>query len=700
MATESETSPKVMAQTKSNIIQAILSATQDRRKRWVESGNELVANATYLDRLRKIHPKLKTVFGARIPKASEALQVLLPRLAVDRGLCKVTPEEGSTPQRGEQLKVTERLLNRFSKINGRWRYHKNAVKHMVLRGRGVRFTAVNEAGIIYSPTIPAEDFIMDSNHDDPADAGWMGHWEIIPRYQLLMEVGDDPRAQTIVRGMGAWTSGQGDDRHFTRRTIASRAADDQRVDCVRIARMYFRHGLFRYKDGVTSDSGGGDDSYRLGEASEPEMDEVDDTPRCFIVSDDYTLIQERSWEIPFHENPFDPFPYTLYDTPDSADELWPMSCLEAGTPYLKYINWLLTLMMGKSKVTMRLLLALSGDMTQRDKEKIFQGDDIDILSPGVKTGGKEINKFLQQFKWDNSDMGYALELLDRLEFLYARATGLSTSLYSGDIGRQMRSAEEANFVREMSQARTETIRASVMDAEGRNFQKESLAARYLYDRNAIASFLTLDDADRWGVLSQDGVGVNEIATLLQGALGVDAATAVAQAEQMVATKRPVSLAEWVFAADYKIETGTTLRENWDHARSVTGDLLNQPLAALMRFADRAPEVEPLVLDLVMAAMDVNQFPDEYKEPFKRAVDAAKIMAKQRLQAQQQQAQQAAMAEQGAAAGQQNIQAAELQLDAQQQAQEQAIDQQKVQIDGVKAQASLIQALRPMDRSKP
>jgi hypothetical protein len=639
-------------QTQQKIMQELLDASESRSKRWMESGNSWAKNATFLDREDKIFPKIqiKSAFTERMPKAAEALQVFLPRVSIDRGLAKVTPRFEASESRKEQLACGEELVNTLAKINNRFRYHSMAVKDLILRGRGVRLTALSEDGVVYSPHIPAQDFIIDSNSDDPAGAAYEGHYEIIPRWKLLEEVGDDKRARAKVLKLEPWTAtnAESGSEVTRRRTISAKYGDDKRVDCVRIARLYFRYGLHRYRRGL--------DAASTGETrKKDDTVEVDDTPKLYIVdAKTKQVIQERGWEIPFHLNPFDPFPYTRYDTPGMADDLWPFSVLEAGRPYLLWMNRLLVLTLGKTKTTMRLLLAMKQGLNQKAKDKIFHGQDIDILEIPGQTGGKTLKQFIEQFQWSNSDMQYAMMLLDRLDYYYSLATGMSSVLYTGDLGRQMRSAEEAAVVREMSGARTEQIRAAVLDAESRNFKKEAFACRALYDKNRVAVFVGPETAEAWGVLVPEG-GVPQIAMTLAQQMGVPVEQILPMVEAQFAGQRPVSFSEWIYAADFKIEAGSTLRENFEHARALGDAMLNQPFAAMMRLADSNPIALPLAYNILPAVAKLNQWPDEYLQILEDGKEFAQTMAQMIMQQQQQQeaaAAQEAEAQQQAAAQQQ------------------------------------------------
>ena len=598
-----------------DILGQLIRSAEERRKAWLRSGTLLVQNAVFEDRDKPLHRKLRSDFGARIPKAAEALQVFMPRISVDRGLCRISPRETAEPARKEQLKVTEDLVNVMAKTNDRFRYHQSAVKSMLLRGRGIRFTGVSESGVVYSPTIPSEDFLLDPNSDDPAGAAWAGHYEIMPRWRLLDEVGKDDKARLRVIRLPRWSAG-GDDR--VRRTIASPSGEDNRIDCVRIVRIYMRYGLHRYKRGL--------DSSASDTSEDKDTVEVDDTPRLYLVSsDDHRVIQERAWEIPYHLDAFDPFPYTRYDTPNMADELWPFSILEAGRPYMEWMNWLFTLMMGKTKVTMRLLMAMRQGLNQKTKEKIINGVDIDILEIPGQTGNRTLKQFVEQFNWSNDDIQYAMALLDRLDFYYALATGQSSVLYSGDLGRQMRSAEEARVVREMSSARMEMLRAAVLDAEARNFRKEAFACRYLYNDSQVATFVGKAAAAKWGTLVPDGA-LEKVAGLLASKLGLPPEQAAMIADQMAEQSRPVTMSEWIYAADYKLEVGSTLRENFELARAMGDAVLNQPFAALLKLAESNPAALPMAYSLLPAVARLNQWPEEYLQPLKDGEEVARVIA--------------------------------------------------------------------------
>jgi hypothetical protein len=381
-----------------------------------------------------------------------------------------------------------------------------------------------------------------------------------------------------------------------------------------------RCGLHRYRRGLESE--------RISEetTTKDEKALVDDTPRVYIIdASTKEVVIARSWEIPFYLDEFDPFPYTRYDTPNMADELWPMSILEAGRPYVMWMNWLMTLMLGKTKVTMRLLLAMRQGLNQKTKEKVIHGVDIDILEIPGQTGGRTLKQFVEQFDWSNNDIQYAMALLDRLDFYYAQATGQSAMLYTGDIGRQMRSAEEARVVREMSSSRLEMLRASVLDSESKNFKKESFACRYIYGPEQVATFIGTELASKWGILVPEG-GVDRLAMIISQSLEVDLAQATLLAEEMVRENRPVSASEWINMADYKLEAGSTLRENFEMARAMGDAVLNQPFAALLKLAESNPAALPLAYGLLPAVAKLNQWPHEYMKPLIDGEEMARVIA--------------------------------------------------------------------------
>lgn len=186
-----------------------------------------------------------------------------------------------------------------------------------------------------------------------------------------------------------------------------------------------------------------------------------------------TILNAIRWPIPFHEDRS--WPVTPLDFHEVPGCVWPQAHFKPSLGYLRWINWAMSFLMGKIRVTCRDFICIAEDAADEFVNTIEQGDDLSVIR-FKRQAAKDIKELVQQIQMAPMN-GDIWKVIEAVFHEFDKASGL-TELAYGLSSRQMRSAEEATIKGNQVSIRPDDMAERVELWETRIARKEALALRW------------------------------------------------------------------------------------------------------------------------------------------------------------------------------------------------------------------------------
>lgn len=570
--------PKV-AQVVGQICKRLIDSGRDSRKHFLKTGREIMRYGYAPDydfEYQKINPN--AFFRAKVALTAEAFSVIGPYLFPQVPTRVLEPRKTVDENALRRMEIVSGLVNYTPKETGLRDDCRRAIVEAIGYGRGVMWVGRDEkTGLVYSMYDSVRNLITDPNARVKRERKWVGRRRCRPRFEVIAEI---PSARATIEKIKASEQRPTDlDGRY------DWEAKDTSTDCITYYELYALTGIHNFKGGtelvkLLTPQATTDDQVK---ASSVEMD---NSPLKYCVSEDGTLLYVTEWEVPYHIK--NEFPCEELDLLDNPDSDWPVSPLAAGSGYQRAINWLVTMMMGKYRFTARTFGALSraGGMSQKDKDKVLIGGDIEMLE--ITTNGSEtksLKDYISEFQFSQDYLVHGMKFLEMLEDKFQKATGLYEILYAGDTSRQMRSAQEAQLKERTSKTRIDDHKDRVAEWQARLSRKEALAWRFLADRNDVADILGEQAGADWGFLVKpENMDVQKwIQENIQAGMPPD--QAIEQAQQQMS--QAVDINAWSKEIDYSIEVGSMRRRDVDTKIDALKEMMNQAVPTQLQSVDPA-----------------------------------------------------------------------------------------------------------------
>jgi hypothetical protein len=563
-----------------SISKRLIDAGKGSRKRFLKDGLEVMRYGyapDYNFEYQTIAPK--AFFKAKAALTAEAFAVIGPYLFPQTPV-RVLEPRSLDPAVVRRTDILSQLLNYTPKEMDLRTQCRRAIIDAIGYGRGVVWTGRDaKTGLVYSMWDSVRNLITDPNARVPKERNWVARKRVRPRFAVIQEI---PQAREAILKLPAYANraSDGDGRYEWEN-------QDTTTDCICYYEVWSKVGLHNFKGGVEllKLMGAPPPDGTTGESPEAAGTmQADDSPLKYCVAEDGTLLYVSEWEVPFYED--DLFPVTELDFLENPDSDWPISPLAQALGYQRAINWLITLMMGKYRFTSRTFgaLARASGLSPKDKDKVLIGGDIEMLE--ITTNGSETRKlsdYISEFQFSQDYLAVGMQFLDMLEMKYQKASGLYEILYSGDTGRQMRSAQEAALKERTSKTRIDDMKDKVAEWQATMARKEAMASRFLYTREDVTAILGEQAGNDWGFLVKpDRLSVETWAqeNVAAGMMPDEAWEAAAKQYQQA-----VSLDSWRKEIDYSIESGSMRRRDIDTKIDALREMMNQAVPTQMQSAD-------------------------------------------------------------------------------------------------------------------
>lgn len=265
------------------------------------------------------------------------------------------------------------------------------------------------------------------------------------------------------------------------------------------------------------------------------------------------IFDRTNWPIPFWE--LGGWPCRVLDFHKVAKVAWPSPHLKAGMGELKFINWVMSFMMGKLRTTLRDIIAVKKGLSDTTKDAILHGGDLTLVE--IEAENKDIRELVTVFKFDPVN-GDVWKLLDAVSQMFDKRVGLTELMYGSSGATQARSATDVQVRNENMSVRPDDMRKQV--------------EAWMSDVAAAEAF-----ALRWLIKGQD---VSPI-------IGPVAAMAW---DQYVTT---TDLGMAAHQLEYRIEAGSTKRPNKTTQNQQAQTTFQALSPVLMPYAQQTGDVTPM-----------------------------------------------------------------------------------------------------------
>jgi hypothetical protein len=260
-----------------------------------------------------------------------------------------------------------------------------------------------------------------------------------------------------------------------------------------------------------------------------------------------------AWPTPFWAD--DDWPVSCLDFHAVHNSAWPMAHLKAGMGELKFLNWVMSFLMGKIRTTSRDFIALKKSLGEEIKTNILEGKDMTLLELEAEHGTiNELVGFLQHPEVN----GDVWKMIDAVENNFDKRVGLTELMYGEGGATQIRSAAEVTMRNQNMNIRPDDMAKQVEAWMSQVSAKEALASRY---------HLRGDDVQ--GLLGQ------------MGAFAWD---------QFVATTDVNAACRQL---EYRIETGSTRRPNKEWEAKTMTDMFQNVAPIVNQYAMTTGDITPL-----------------------------------------------------------------------------------------------------------
>lgn len=573
------------------------------RKRWSDQANE-ICRYGYAPDYKFEYQSLPSAafFHAKVGLTAEAVRVFGPYLYQANPHRTVTPRPWSPPQSQSTSIVVGDYLNWTPTQYDQYANGRRMVDDAVTTGRGVRWTGPysRKNTVIGSFYDSAFNLWDDGDAQVKEDIRCKFRRRVVPRSTLLE---DYPESAQVINGLQrASTSDDQATMTWLRKSSRQCQADD-----VEIIEGYFIVGLNQFK-------GGNDLSRQVNK----DGNELPDTPLKYIFTRDGKFIAACEWEVPFWIDGL--WPCTELDFYEHPGEVAPVSPLEPGLGYQRAINWIVTLMMGRARTTMRFMGAKMNQagegLNRADEDKLLIGRDAEWLQVQA-SGGKSIRDYVQEINFSHDYINAGIALLNVFEDRYNKSTGKYDILYYGATDTQSRTATDAQMKDRNSRSRIEDMRERILNTESQIARKEALAARWLLDNQQIATALGPEAGQAWGFLSANPEAEKQKFAMELMQLGDPPEAAMMLAEQKFANA--LSFSDWANETQYGVEADSMRRKDIDQRIDSLNQLASQTVPIMMQSPDpRQQALGNTIMALQQEALGVDR----------RIVDEFKAMAEQ------------------------------------------------------------------------
>lgn len=609
---------------------------KDRRKRFEESGREIMRygfSKDYLFEYQSINPR--AWYKAKYAKTAEAFGVIVPRITPPGNANRMITLSEPNPALAARSEARQFYLNYTPQFTNWYDHRQSASEESVGYGRGAVYTTRDQrTGLVCSRWKPIEDIWDDPNCTTPDDR----HLMIVRETELRSEaIAKYPEAiQALMKLPKA------DKQQNARYYQIPRTDDVITYYC-----FWFDQGVHNYDGGwkLIQEMGKSRGQGVSDEQAKAFSAQMPNAPIKYLLSEDYQVLYEAPWPIPFHQLVSDPWPYTFYDPIRNTQSIYPVSMLDPGIGLQRAMNHIITLAMGKMRNDMKVAYVSKkqnrNGASKEDVRRAIQGADIERIEiefNGIANG--TIGQFFEKLDWSMGWVQPTMMFMDKLESVYERLTGMYSWLHTGQGQTQDRSAEATRARERNSMARIEHMRDRGAAFDGMVARKEAFAAAHMLDQDDVAKVLPPRLVQQWGhLVTPEAMSPDYWITQAQQQGVIDPNQQAMYAQQALAGA--YTLDEITYQSQFELEATSTRRKDIDRQIEMMEKTKNQVVSVQIQSQD--PEDKALAYETLALDAKLQGLPLEIQQLYKAR---AQQLRQQAQMMQQMAMQQQAMAAQG------------------------------------------------------
>lgn len=167
-------------------------------------------------------------------------------------------------------------------------------------------------------------------------------------------------------------------------------------------------------------------------------------------------VRERlAWPVEYHRNRRNPWPMGMLRFRKIPRSIWPQPYIWPAMGYQKCINWILSFLMSRIKLTSRAFMAVPKGLEEEVKDTILHGKDLSLIEINNQHPGT-LDQMISFIKMPEENANI-WNLLVQLKREFEDATGVTELNMSARTTQQMRSAAEADLKRDILSVRPEDM---------------------------------------------------------------------------------------------------------------------------------------------------------------------------------------------------------------------------------------------------
>ncbi len=220
----------------------------------------------------------------------------------------------------------------------------------------------------------------------------------------------------------------------------------------------------------------------------------------------FEVVERLKWPAEFYKHRSNPWPFAALSFRRVPRKVWPQSYIHPAMGYQKCINWILSFLMARIKITSRAFIVVPRGVEDEIKDAILSGKDLTLLEINSQHPGT-MDQLVQFIKMPEENANI-WNLLASLKREFEDATGVTELNLSGRTSTQMRSAAEADLKRDVLSVRPDDMANEVDSWMSNAAFLEAIAARSLLTAEDVAPVFGEKPADE-----EAGSGMGEFTRL-------------------------------------------------------------------------------------------------------------------------------------------------------------------------------------------
>lgn len=532
-------------------------------REWLKQGDEINLYTTSNDysTMEWQVERAEKAYCARVNKASEFVQIVLPYIYPQRPDCSIVPAAWADEWARKRMEVEEQYADYAARVGDLDSHIKRTASHALIFGRGVLWGGYDQKLKVAKHVFgEARDCIEDPDAKLPEERDWQGRRRVKPRWRLMQMY---PDSAAVIDKLPAYAAPQDKSKPGKDRQTQ---ANDRSSDLVEYYEFYTGVGVSNF----------------IPSAELVQGDKIDTNAKEFFCIADGKVLHRGPWPVPLFL--INEWPGASLDLIENPGCLLPKQPMEPGMGHLRWMNIMYTQFAARWEQFTKNIFAnikTNGTGVETNKAfRIFRAPDsnaevVELSVNGPDAQDADIRKYLQHITLGDPVPGFERAwALAAGEF--EKSVGLYDVNYAGETKTQIRNAAAAQLITSNSKSRMDEFRETTVKYLERISRRNLFIARFLETGEDIAPILGEEAGALWGQLGDEAAVQQEQQArqmLLQEAaqMGVPPE----QAEPMLGPPQFIDMDRWIREAERSIDAGSMRRLDQDAQQQSINVALNQ-----------------------------------------------------------------------------------------------------------------------------